>query len=181
MGGRWKAPCQSSGRAGKQASEGEGGRENTAFPGEGAAVVAASLAALPGGILQRRGGRGKEGAVLHRRPFPVREKAVGSGYSPVRLSPVCLCPPTPAAHTHSAAGALSGESGERRVGASGAVAGCLYVSDRGCGGGEPAEGDRQLPPLSRGRASLVCVNGGGGGTPQLSPGLGNFLRLRGAS
>lgn len=66
MGGRWKAPCQSSGRAEKKASEGEGGR--TAFPGEGAAVVGCQPRSPSRGHLQRRGG-GKAGAVLHHRPF----------------------------------------------------------------------------------------------------------------
>lgn len=186
VGGRWKAPCQSSGRAEKKASEGEGGR--TAFPGEGAAVVAASLAALPGGHLQRRGWGGKEGVVLHHRPFPPRG-GEGGGSSPAPSSPV-----PPFTHTHSAAtgtgtggwrllclaGAPSG--GVRAQGKAGRCGGLCVRVCRGLRGRRAGGGGPPAPAAGRG-ASPACVSGRGvrGDPPQLSPRLGNFLRLRGAS
>lgn len=177
MGGRWKAPCQSSGRAGEKASAGEGGR--TAFPGEGAAVVAASLAALPGGIC-RDGVGGRRARLCTTDPLASGGSG-GRGSSPSRSSPV------PHTHTHSAAagrarrrlclaGAPSGglrASGGEEVGSCGGlrVRVCRGLRGRRAGGAGPA-----APAARRRGEPAVCqwlggLRGAAAGPPRLSPGL----------
>lgn len=156
--------CQPGGRAEEKASAGEGGR--TAFPGEGAAVVAASLAALPGGIC--RDGAGGRRARFRAADLLASGGSGGRGSSPSRSSPV------PHTHARSAAAGRarrplclaaapsrggSAPPAERRPAA---AAGCAYVSAGGGGGGAPAELGRQPPPLAAGRPRCVSMAGGGG-------------------
>lgn len=130
MGGRWKAPCQSSGRAEKKASEGEGGR--TAFPGEGAAVVGCQPRSPSGGHLQRRAG-GKAGAVLHHRPS--RRGGRGS------FLPLVTCPPPIPTHAPSDDGAGGGGRPVWRAPGPGSIPPALRGLPirvcRGSGRGEP--------------------------------------------
>lgn len=174
MGGRWKAPCQSSGRAEKKASEGERGR--TAFPGEGVAVVGCQPRSPSRGHLQRRGG-GKAGAVLHHRPFLL----------------LVTCPPLP---THAPAATGRGDGGHpvwRAPGAGSvppAARTCLRGTSPGvsvmgatCGGVSPsaprrtgelpqAEGRSVVPAPTAARGAgegmlrASCTVWGGGAAPQ---------------
>lgn len=191
MGGRWKAPCQSSGRAEKKASEGEGWR--TAFPGEGAAVVAASLAALPGGICRDGVGGRREQFCTTDLPASGGKRLGRGGGGRLLSCPLITCPPLHTrTHTHTHTQRRRRELGGRSVwrdrrakgsvppaeGRQGAVAVCVYVSAGGCGGG--AAGGGGLPAsAARRRASPVCVSGGGGvcgaaGPPSGLPGAGEL-------